>query len=887
MIKRRTILLSWSLAIFLLSILGCTNPKKEFDKYSFIKECGISLDGMMLPTSVADSLITVIQNKQIIDEGFSYPEISKDLSNAFDIYLRDRDIRACYSVCLELSNETYSDIEESLEDTLRNHFLAIGFELSNDANELLGIVLSYAKKAPYNLRRKIGETSFSLAKSINDTLTARCVFRIVEALSEDDINSISKDNARRIVYWSLNGLPYEEAALGTRSLFSSLINASYIAGYKSADSYADSLFSMIKRMSIEPDTRQDDDYFLSGGPIRRRYYSALKQHDYKTANEILDYYLDGYVYHSKVDSVSLYNELGQLDQYIKNRSNPRDSLGDFTVEFYNIFTGLSENYKIENNREKYFLTFTGCLEKSRILYIQNNPSYSDWLTRVFYLGIDKTFPSMAAWQDFFDLLSPSYLYIPEIIHFMTYQYNNTDPKAVYDACLFIKGASDRIPIEIYKRIKESNNTRIIQFADSVRFDLPARAFFSSEEQRIMDSVEVSLKDILKSNMTKWQDIRSSLYDNEVAIEFIACPPLESSQQTTYKAIILCSDSTAPLIVDLCSELELRNAIILKENKAALYNLIWKPIDYYLKERDTIYYSTDGILNLCNVPVLNSNNKTLLMDKYQMHQVSSTREVINRDHLKSYLSISMYGGLDYIADFNSNAEKAEIPKTTGRIDRSICHGSFDYLPHSLEEVNAISKTADKFGIEHTNVVGNKGTEEYFYSTNTHPSDILHIATHGFYYSKTESSDVGFFDNKEQLTPLDRCGLVLSRGQHIWTGEPLPEGVEDGILLGSEIIRLDLEDVDLVVLSACNTALGDVSGEGIAGLRQAFKRAGVKSLLMTLSKVDDEATSFFMTNFYEHLFSGEDKHSAYYAAINTMRSSERFSDPKYWSPFILVD
>ena len=58
-------------------------------------------------------------------------------------------------------------------------------------------------------------------------------------------------------------------------------------------------------------------------------------------------------------------------------------------------------------------------------------------------------------------------------------------------------------------------------------------------------------------------------------------------------------------------------------------------------------------------------------------------------------------------------------------------------------------------------------------------------------------------------------------------------------------------------------------------------------MTLSKVDDEATSFFMTNFYEHLFSGEDKHSAYKAAINTMRNSEKYSDPKYWSSFILVD
>ena len=121
----------------------------------------------------------------------------------------------------------------------------------------------------------------------------------------------------------------------------------------------------------------------------------------------------------------------------------------------------------------------------------------------------------------------------------------------------------------------------------------------------------------------------------------------------------------------------------------------------------------------------------------------------------------------------------------------------------------------------------------------------------------------------------------------TGETIPDNQEDGILQGSEIARMDLSNTDLVVLSACNTGLGDISEEGVAGLQMAFKKAGVKSLLLTLSKVDDEATAFFMNNFYEHLFSGMDKHASYKAAVNAMRSSEKFSDPKYWSSFILID
>ena len=854
--KRISILLSLSIAIILFSFLGCSHPKKEFDKQTYLEECGLSLDGMLLSPEVADSLIL---------EALNDPFLLNEMARSLKLYMRYRDYRSCDSVCYAFSNYTINN--ELIDNKLRNHFLSIGYGLSTNAKELLDITLSYAKRAPFSQRIKIGESSFKYAKSINDTLAARCVLRTVEGLSGDDSNDVTKEIAKEIIRWCKTGIPIQNRAFEDNYLLISLARAGYIANDKHADEYADLLFERIR----------DDQDRVFYDAIKKRVYSAYKKCDYSVAEDIIDYYINLRIDDSQKQPKS-------LKMMVHERVWPNSIVEGWDSNLTNrlLYQILGVLYDPSGGQDMQL-----CLEKSKLRFFQKDSSYSDWLTHLFFMGIDLTFPSMTQWIEFEKLLSPRYLYYPKVIELMTYQYNNLDPRSIFDACLYIKGTSDLIPIQIYNSIKRTSSKRIKAYADSIRVGLEPRGSLSKSDSLIRDSLEVSLVRILDNCLYSWENVRNSLKDHEVAIEYLVCPTLDLHKQTVYKAAIVRKESDYPVIVELCDEVQIRKVLKKGQNHDDLYDLIWEPLEEYVNDGETIYYSTDGLLNLVNLQAISSREESPLMDEYEMHQVSSTREVIDRDHLKNYSSISLYGGLDYVADFSSNAEKTERPKSAGRIDRSLCRGDFDYLPHSLDEVNAISKTAEEFGIVHVNHIGNKGTEESFYSTSTHPSEILHIATHGFYYSKAESSYVGFYDNKEQLTPLDRCGLVLSRGQHVWKGESLPEGVEDGILLGSEIIRLDLEDVDLVVLSACNTALGDISGEGIAGLRQAFKRAGVQSLLMTLAKVDDEATSFFMTAFYENLFSGKDKHTSFKEAVNTMRSSKRFSDPKYWSPFILID
>jgi CHAT domain-containing protein len=111
-----------------------------------------------------------------------------------------------------------------------------------------------------------------------------------------------------------------------------------------------------------------------------------------------------------------------------------------------------------------------------------------------------------------------------------------------------------------------------------------------------------------------------------------------------------------------------------------------------------------------------------------------------------------------------------------------------------------------------------------------------------------------------------------------------------LTAKEIADVDLRGLDLVVLSACQTGLGDIAqGEGVFGLQRGFKKAGAKSILMSLWEVDDKATQILMTQFYKNLLSGQSKRQSLLSAQKYLREVDggRYDEPKYWAAFVLLD
>ena len=137
---------------------------------------------------------------------------------------------------------------------------------------------------------------------------------------------------------------------------------------------------------------------------------------------------------------------------------------------------------------------------------------------------------------------------------------------------------------------------------------------------------------------------------------------------------------------------------------------------------------------------------------------------------------------------------------------------------------------------------------------------------------------------------RSGLFMAGANYSMLGEDTPVGVDDGVLTAQEISLLNLRGSELVALSACDSAEGDIGFDGVFGLQRGFKKAGANSILMSLWKVDDEATCLLMTEFYKNWIGEKmSKHDALEAAKRTVRSHKEkgWDDPKYWAAFILLD
>ena len=201
-----------------------------------------------------------------------------------------------------------------------------------------------------------------------------------------------------------------------------------------------------------------------------------------------------------------------------------------------------------------------------------------------------------------------------------------------------------------------------------------------------------------------------------------------------------------------------------------------------------------------------------------------------------------------------------------------------------------------------VSGTAATEENFKLLGGQSPDIVHISTHGFYYQpymnniiesgKPQSSDVYFSSGSGRLdsgSQLQYNGLFFSGANNAWNLNKYTEGVDDGVLTGDEIAALDLSNTKLVVLSACQTGLGEISEiDGNMGLIKAFKIAGVKHIISTLWNVSDQATTVFMQEFYKQLMIQKNVYKAFNNAVNIFRSTnETYANPYYWAGFVMID
>jgi CHAT domain-containing protein len=266
---------------------------------------------------------------------------------------------------------------------------------------------------------------------------------------------------------------------------------------------------------------------------------------------------------------------------------------------------------------------------------------------------------------------------------------------------------------------------------------------------------------------------------------------------------------------------------------------------------------------------------------------------------------LFGGLNYNVEVFVDSLRHNIFDNKFNYNKvlDIRQGkTFTYLPQSKVEVEKIvgliTKSLDKCNV--SAIVSNQGTESAFNSYCTNGSNILHLATHGFYLKKDSTErkqtqlsfkfkNLGFKSTiSKEDDAMERSGLLLSGGNFaIKNRNNYIPHEQDGILTASEIYYKNIPNLELVVLSACDTGLGEVCGEGVYGLQRAFKKAGANSILMSLWEVDDFATQMLMVEFYKHFLNGETKTKSLLKAQQYVKSQQGFEDPEYWAGFVLLD
>ena len=268
---------------------------------------------------------------------------------------------------------------------------------------------------------------------------------------------------------------------------------------------------------------------------------------------------------------------------------------------------------------------------------------------------------------------------------------------------------------------------------------------------------------------------------------------------------------------------------------------------------------------------------LISQHHNIYRLSNTVELLkDATTRKNELNHAMlYGGIIY--------DEENDPVVVAHGKRGAIIG-IEYLPGTEEEVRSIGGELAGSDYNVTIVTGNDATEMSVKELSGNGVSVLHLATHGFYNPIEADAQVPGADD-----PLIHSGLYMAGASGTVTGYAVKTADEDGILTAKDIAGLDFSDTDLVVLSACQTALGKVSDEGVFGLQRGFKKAGVNSLLMSLWPVDDEATRILMTRFYHNLAGGMDKHEALRESQSYLRLVDDgyFDDPEYWAAFILLD
>lgn len=367
----------------------------------------------------------------------------------------------------------------------------------------------------------------------------------------------------------------------------------------------------------------------------------------------------------------------------------------------------------------------------------------------------------------------------------------------------------------------------------------------------------SYGDIASFASAGYDDIRLRLSDDEVLLDFFDFKPRSRPRQ--YYCFEIRRSLPNPRIHYVCSGAQIDSLLTLENHLwGNLYNgeagddmnrIIGEPLSAIIGDARRVYYVPSGVFHKLSVEAIPVDEDTRMTDRRDFRRLSSARELLLTGAAPAPLSARLYGGLQYATESLR-------------------------LPYSADEVREIAALPAWQNTPEV-LTGLEGTKQSVLDMAGASPDALLFSTHGFYYTPADSdlpASLKGYNNAMRLSGMLMAGGSLDSPH--------------GILTADEISRCDLGATSLACLASCRSGQGEVTSEGIYGLQRAFKKAGVRTLVMHLWDASDAATRCFMTSFYRDLLSGSnDSHKAFaYARAETRR---QYPSPFYWAGFIMVD
>lgn len=377
----------------------------------------------------------------------------------------------------------------------------------------------------------------------------------------------------------------------------------------------------------------------------------------------------------------------------------------------------------------------------------------------------------------------------------------------------------------------------------------------------------------RSDPVSWQKISENLEADQVLVDILRISEFKTQIDSTrtfrmgftndfdYVALILESGKAPRLLPIDRNGREMENKFFNFYSNSLRFNVedgesyarFWQPVDEVIGNKRTVYVINDGVYHKLNLNSLyNPETQKYLLEKYDIHLLINPADVLS-------------GETEQVTGHTAYLCGDPLPTTITTPRETF---NLEALPYSGREINAIAETLRNNQWEVAKSLNKEATIDDFLAHTDR--SVIHVATHGFFSAdlvpvKSELPDAGLLASGLVFTPDSTASST--------------------VLTGYEILGMDFSHTDLIVLSACETGLGEIrNGEGIDGLQRAFLGSGAKNLILSLWQVDDKATQELMVRFYSAYLKGSDIRSAFRQSQLDMLS-EGYT-PRYWSAFILA-